>query len=569
LAFRRLSQIRMPERRTVFWIPFFAVIGIATLLRIPSATNPGLWVDEMFSIAMATGHSLEHPAGDAIADLGDYIEPTEPSSAARFRQYLRHESPPAGLARTVRAVKMSDTNPPLYYILLNFWTRWFGATDVAVRCFSLLCALACFPPLWSLGRKIGGKPVAWTACALFACSPRAIYYSTEARMYSLVWLLALALAWLSLALTRRGPRPWLLVSWILAGAAGLMTHYFFAFVATACWFWLFVHPGLLSRRQAIGIGVMTVLVIAPWYIQIPDTLSYWRVTAGWLDNPLAPEQMVIAPLLMGWSFVSASGVWESPFAAEWALVALYALLIIVVVRKNFPDLFSIDRQLLWAWVVAACVGPLIFDLLRGTNASLVARYALPGLPAGLLLVATATSWLSRKWQTTFVLLVLLAWTPGIYGTFAEPSRPWQPFPEISAELQSAVGSNDLIIVHSIPGGVLGVARYLKTDALMVSRVIRLHQRDTESDMQQLVKGRCGVAFVRVHDLDNPSPEEDWLNEHGRLERRVIFSDWARAEILYYELGLSNEKSGNRCPRMNRPVPSVRETLPRPVKHSAA
>ena len=188
----------MSERKAFFWVPFLAIVGIAAVLRIPAVINPGLWVDEMFSIAMATGHSLEHPAADAVADLGDYVELTEPSTATQFRQYLRHDSPPASLARILRAVKMSDTNPPLYYVLLNFWTRWFGTDDVAVRCFSLLCGLACFPLLWSLGRKVGGEATAWVACVLFACSPRAIYYSAEARMYSLLWFQALLLAWLSL-----------------------------------------------------------------------------------------------------------------------------------------------------------------------------------------------------------------------------------------------------------------------------------------------------------------------------------------------------------------------------------
>jgi hypothetical protein len=168
------------------------------------------------------------------------------------------------------------------------------------------------------------------------------------------------------------------------------------------------------------------------------------------------------------------------------------------------------------------------------------------LPAGLLLVATATSWLPTKWNFAFVLLVLLAWTPGIYGTFAEPSRPWQPFPEISAELQSGLGPDDLIIVHSNPGGVLAVARYLETDTPLTSRVIRLHERDTALDMRQLVDTRCRVALVLVHDLDDPAPEDTWLKEHGRLERKVIFNDVPRAEIKYYQLAQLDEKFESRC-----------------------
>ena len=34
-----------------------------------------LWVDELFSLAIATGHSLEHPAAAAKPALGDFVEP--------------------------------------------------------------------------------------------------------------------------------------------------------------------------------------------------------------------------------------------------------------------------------------------------------------------------------------------------------------------------------------------------------------------------------------------------------------------------------------------------------------
>ena len=38
---------------------------IAALLWISVAERSSLWVDEIFSLAMATGHSLEHPAAAA------------------------------------------------------------------------------------------------------------------------------------------------------------------------------------------------------------------------------------------------------------------------------------------------------------------------------------------------------------------------------------------------------------------------------------------------------------------------------------------------------------------------
>src|SRR4051812_7731214 len=96
------------------------LLALAALaLRIEAAARPGLWADEIFSLAIATGHSLEHPAAAADPTLGDFIEPREPARPETFRRYAEQEPHPGGTARVVRAVLLSDTSPPLYYLLLD------------------------------------------------------------------------------------------------------------------------------------------------------------------------------------------------------------------------------------------------------------------------------------------------------------------------------------------------------------------------------------------------------------------------------------------------------------------
>ena len=46
--------------------------------------------------------------------------------------------------------------------------------------------------------------------------------------------------------------------------------------------------------------------------------------------------------------------------------------------------------------------------------------------------------------------------------FTEPARYWEPFPEAGSRLSAWGQPEDLIIVHSIPSGVLGVARYMQS-----------------------------------------------------------------------------------------------------------
>jgi len=151
----------MVNRRRQNQLAFVLLLCVAAMLRVALAVRPGLWADEIFSLAMATGHSLEHPASDAKPSLGDFVEPPQAQPPSEFRRYMQHETSPVGVSRVIRAVLLSDTNPPLYYLLLNAWTRITGTSDATLRLFSTVWALACFPLLWFLGREIIGRRGAW------------------------------------------------------------------------------------------------------------------------------------------------------------------------------------------------------------------------------------------------------------------------------------------------------------------------------------------------------------------------------------------------------------------------
>ncbi|MGH8571482.1 MAG: glycosyltransferase family 39 protein, partial [Gammaproteobacteria bacterium] len=526
-------------------------------LRIALALRPGLWADEIFSLAMATGHSLEHPAAVADPALGDFVEPPQAETASDFRPYLQHDDSPAGPGRVIRAVQLSDTSPPLYYLLLNAWTRVAGTSDAALRLFSTLWAVASFPLLWHLGRHIGGRRAAWAACILFTFAPAALHYSAEGRMYSLVWFLGLALACLSLELARRGPRPHLLLLWGLGGAAGLLTHYFFAFGWLACFGWLWFHPHRVRRSQLTAVAALTGLIVLPWYLELSDSLGRWRITGDWLAHPLSWGEALRAPFILAWSLLSARGAWGGPAWADGLAAGICALIALVVLRQGLGPLLSRRRALPWLWVLAASVGPVLFDLFMGTNASTKARYALPGLPAAMLLAAFCMTRLPRRAYWAFLMLLLFAWQPTVRGFFSGPCRPWEPYREVAARLAVWAEASDLIIVHSIPSGVLGVARYLNTNAALASWIVQLGQRQVPEDMGALVFGRRKVALAKIHALGEPSPAEAWLLRHATLGRRDTLNVDPLAEVLYFRLQPSDGgRSAIHRPAWNRSMPSV-------------
>lgn len=133
-----------------------AVVGGVVLRFLPRSD---LWLDEALSVNIAS------------LPLGDIPEA------------LRH-----------------DGHPPLYYVLLNGWTR-LGDSNAFVRGLSALVSLAGFPLAYLAGRRLGGRRGAEglgarrtgvLALVLWALMPYGVRYASETRMYSLVMVLVLA-----------------------------------------------------------------------------------------------------------------------------------------------------------------------------------------------------------------------------------------------------------------------------------------------------------------------------------------------------------------------------------------
>jgi uncharacterized membrane protein len=508
------------------------LFGLAILLRVALVERHVLWADEFFSLAMATGHSLEHPAAAAVPALGDFVEERDAVPAASYSRYLEHEDPPASLTRVGRAVLLSDTNPPLYYLLLHGWTRALGATDRALGLFSVLWALAAFPLIYSLGWRLGGRRAALSAGLLYSVAPVSLFYSVEGRMYSMVWFLAAATGWISLRLHDRGQRPVTLVILVLVSAAGLLTHYFYLFAWAACLTWLAIYPGRLTRQSLLVMALLTCVLVLPWYLQLPESLNRWRVAGEWLEGSLSIRQTLSAPFLTACRLVSGCAPWDDANR----LNRLAALVLVLALGTFYwtRAMFTPDRLLLWLWLIAACTGPLVFDLLRGTVTSLIPRYALAGMPAAILLMSVALARLGRAGNALVVLLLGL-WAPGLRDVLGSKFRARRPYRAAAERVAAWAGPADLVIVHSIPSGVVAIARYLPPATPVAAWIGQLGQRRVPEDLIALTRNRNRVALIKIHTVGNPAREADWLRAHADSVEEFTYTN---ARIFYFT-GVAN------------------------------
>ncbi len=163
-----------------------------------------------------------------------------------------------------------DGAPPLYYVLLHFWMKVFGTSNLGVRSLSGVISVITLPVAWLAGRTYG-RQSAWCVALLVASAPFAIYYGTEVRMYSLVMLLT-ALGFLALVRAMRKPRPGNLIAVAVVAAALLYSQYWALYLLASVGLWLLwqVRPGQpdtarrTNARWTFGALVVAGLLFVPW-----------------------------------------------------------------------------------------------------------------------------------------------------------------------------------------------------------------------------------------------------------------------------------------------------------------
>jgi uncharacterized membrane protein len=138
------------RRITKYGIALLAIVLLGLALRVYHLTAESFWWDEVYS-------------------------------AVTSRQAL------PGIVSAASA----DVHPPLYYFLLHYWEDLFGTSDFAVRSLSVLFGVSAIPMIYVLGRRLFDEEVGIVSALILAISSFNIEYSQEARMYSLMVLLAL------------------------------------------------------------------------------------------------------------------------------------------------------------------------------------------------------------------------------------------------------------------------------------------------------------------------------------------------------------------------------------------
>jgi hypothetical protein len=179
-----------------------------------------------------------------------------------------------------------EPHPPLYHAILTLWIALAGDSERSVRALSAIFYLLALGTIAWIGRSLFRRGELIIVLVLVACCPVLLEGADYARMFTLTFFESCVsvLAFSKVFLNRTGGAGTTLLL-AVANLAGMLTHYYFAFVmaAEAILFLVFVRRQWLTA--ALALILPGVLFLALWGPRLFAQLRTDRF-AGNLVTPL-------------------------------------------------------------------------------------------------------------------------------------------------------------------------------------------------------------------------------------------------------------------------------------------
>ncbi len=400
------------RNRVVFVAALTGLLLLATYARVEQIGLRSLWHDEL-----CTWHASRMPLGESL----------------RWGPEL--------------------TKPPAYQLALRAVTQDPHPSESMLRLPAALCGLALLPVALWMGRLAGGLGIGLALLALLAVNALQVFYSREARPYSML-VLGCAMStglWYSLITNRRTGT---LCAYVAVTALTLYAHYLagLTIVGHAVW-WLVSRARRPAETPAAKAGALypAIALVATGALCLPLVIRYLLYKTSMFQG----LEWIATPTLL-----DALGVLSQlTFGPQWLIGILLPATIfwmagaLDVIPKSWP----LRRERLWSgcddicgllllWLGGAWFGLLVISWLF--HPAMVARYALPAAVPALFFPLVIAHRLDRR-----IPLVIAA----VFAVAVIPDRlaPQAPlgFREMRTYLEQHVDPDRELVVLTIDNTV--------------------------------------------------------------------------------------------------------------------
>lgn len=422
----------------------------------------------------------------------------------------------APLKVSIKNILATGNHVPLYFLMLRP-VSLIGGSETILRLPSVVFAVLSIPMIYQVGRLFLGRLAGLLGAFFLALNPFHLWYSQEARMYTMVVFFTLGSIYFFLRAIKEDTwKSW--AGLVVFSMLAYGTHYFALQIALVQFaFILYRFPTLhrIFRKWIICQG-LAFLPLIPWLIAYfnQDVVA---IGIGWITRPT-----LLAPLQTLWAFSSNYGGSLAPIG-----LLLVGFLLLWGFLAGEP--VHHDRRLflvLWLGL------PIMITWLISQRRPIYAhRYLIIVLPAYLTLLAYGVLSLPNrilKWAMTIVLVVIMA--SSSIRFYYDPVLVRQDWHGAADYLQNSAQANDVIAVESIDDMVAFKYYYKGT-----LEPIAVDSGQSFEEFQKSIEGyeRLWLIYYRPASDQPDSNTKRWVNIHQEdtLEKK----DLPGLHIILYRL----------------------------------
>ncbi len=451
-----------------------AVSALALGLRLFRLGHQSLWVDEIFTLTVAT-----------------------PKPGYPIYQLLAH-----------------NVHGPLHTFVVYLF-RFFGENDAWVRLPSALAGAASPGLLYAWTRRRVDERVARAAAVILALHPLHVWYSQELRNYAFLVAFACAamVAFDRLCDAARRGEAFRPIRYALAMAGALLSNFSAAFLAAAQTLLWFARGGFTRRNvlRWVITALVVLVLIAPWAYRLWVILDVGR-----LVTPVSPGEIAPQERLRGETTFTLAAV---PYAA-WTFCAGFTLGPSLRELHVDPVLGDVVRRHAGEIAAVAIVfGVLALSGIRGARrrgvAGMLSAYLV--LP---LVLCLFLAWQNAKaFNVRYVLVALPAWCV-VLATGLE---------ELPRRARVAVAAGALAVIAASLGNLYANPRYAREDVRGAMRYVEAHGASDDCVLAPTVvevAQHYAVRPERVHAFYGAGVSEE-------SRRRQLDEAFAGCKTLWY------------------------------------
>lgn len=439
---------------------------------------------------------------------------------------------------TIIAITSEDVHVPLYSFLLHFWLQIFGASLSAARVLSFLFFLLTLPVLYLFVKESSSKAVALLSVTLFALSPFIMWYSGEARMYTLFTLVTSLSHLFFLRMIRTDGQEGKL-GYFISLLLGLYTHYFFVFlIATQALYvaWTMfknyqekVPQGFMKKTY--GIIALASLCFVPWIWLLFST--------GMAANtqPLIPPPTSFNVIQTYVNFIfgfQTQGI-QSILVSLWP-IAIMSLFFVFTKRKK------VTTTGMTYLVLASFIPIVLVYFVSFFQPIFLSRYLIVVTPTLFFLFAWLLLQHSRKVSNLLIASVLLFMLGlMIFQTTSAATPVRENYEGVSAYLEEEATPHDIILI-SAPftlypieytyQGTTRLSTIPEWDRYEYGPIPTFSLEELDNRIQSYKDRYDRVFVVLSYDQGYENEIRTYFDGYERLDRQTFSSG---LEILVYKL----------------------------------